>query len=82
MSSAWDAELSFPGNIQSMANLLQLSEWNRTIFGNILKRKRNLNVRLMGIQRRLACHFHYGLIKLENRLRKEFEETLYQEELL
>lgn len=59
-----------------------LTSWNKKSFGNIHKKKRRLEARLNGIQRKLDFQRHGGLIKLEAKIRDELEEVLYQEELL
>ncbi|XP_031101755.1 uncharacterized protein LOC116005649 [Ipomoea triloba] len=59
-----------------------LSVWNSTVFGSIHKRKRTLLACLGGVQRRLALRYHGGLSKLEHKLTAEYQDTLYQEELL
>lgn len=49
--------------------------------GNIYKRKRHLFGRLRGIQNIIASSAHRGLFKLEQKLRRELELVLEQEEL-
>lgn len=56
--------------------------WNRTIFGNILHRKNRLRSRMAGVQRQLAVRPTTAMLKLDHRLKKMWEETLAQEELL
>ncbi|XP_019178992.1 PREDICTED: uncharacterized protein LOC109174182 [Ipomoea nil] len=77
---SWDTGRGLTDNIQKISH--DLSDWNKTIFGNIFKRKKVLLSRLGGIQRILASTYHRGLCKLEKKLQIELEETLYQEELL
>ncbi|XP_019178889.1 PREDICTED: uncharacterized protein LOC109174052 [Ipomoea nil] len=60
----------------------KLKKWNRTVFGNIHSRKRKLERRLEGIQKSLDGMQHRGLIKLERKIRQEFEDVLHQEEIL
>ncbi|XP_019190758.1 PREDICTED: uncharacterized protein LOC109185230 [Ipomoea nil] len=62
-----------------MANTLR--DWNKNIFGNIHDRKRNLEKRLEGIQRKLDNIHNTGLLKLERKIRKELEGVLHQEEI-
>ncbi|XP_057444772.1 uncharacterized protein LOC130737018 [Lotus japonicus] len=56
--------------------------WNRNIFGEIGRTKRKLMRRLEGINNRLRmAHVPY-LVKLQDRLWKEYQKVLFQEELL
>jgi hypothetical protein len=69
--------------IHTLSNLtVQLKEWNREIFGNIFKRKKELLARLNGIQN--SPHYGYSsfLDSLEKDLQAQLENTLYQEECL
>lgn len=59
-----------------------LTKWNKTVFGNIFVRKKRLYRRLDGTQRALAYSPNPGLIKLEEKLKKELNNVLKQEELL
>lgn len=54
---------------------------NRHTFGNIFMHKRKLERRLEGVVRALDVRPSIGLIKLESKLKKEFAETLMQEEM-
>ena len=56
--------------------------FNKDVFGNILYRKRRLETRLQGIQRRLEQVDFASLIRLEEELQREYNLVLYQEELL
>ena len=57
-------------------------KFNTEVFGNIIYRKRKLEARIKGIQRRLEVIDSSFLIKLEQDLQKEYNIVLYQEELL
>lgn len=73
------------GNVitQKLGSLAQaLQRWNKTVFGNVFQRKRRLLRRLEGIQRAMAQLVTPGLLKLEEKLRDELNETLRQEELV
>jgi len=61
---------------------LALSCWNKASFGNLFQRKRKLWARIEGIQRRLAAGSSPHLLKLEQRLRQELDQTLDQLALL
>lgn len=58
----------------------KLLTWNKVIFGNIFQRHRRLLARLGGIQRALEVKYTRSLCHLENKLKKEMEEVLNQEE--
>ncbi|XP_019162021.1 PREDICTED: uncharacterized protein LOC109158590 [Ipomoea nil] len=60
----------------------ELVKWNKEVFGSIEGRKKNLLNRIGGIQRLRADQLHRGLHQLENKLKGELEEVLYQEELM
>ncbi|XP_021724684.1 uncharacterized protein LOC110691999 [Chenopodium quinoa] len=54
----------------------ELQDWNRNVFHNIFKKKRNLLARIGGVQKCLASQRSRDLIKLEAKLRKELDEVL------
>lgn len=76
----WNDEETTSDNNKRIAPMLM--DWNRRCFGNIHKRKKHLLARLEGIQKAMEIKHHNGLIKLDYKLRRELDETLYQEELL
>ena len=49
--------------------------WNKTQFGNIFSRKKNIMARLNGIQRSVANR-HSFLCNLENELLKELDSVI------
>lgn len=57
-------------------------EFNSKTFGNIFRRKRSLEARMIGIQRTLQHSVIPNLAMLEKELHKEYNEVLKQEELL
>lgn len=59
-----------------------LSIWNKETFGNIFRRKRKLQSRQEGVQRALEKRTTGGLLKLECKLNKEWNEILEQEDPL
>lgn len=59
-----------------------LQAWNRDVFHNIFKMKRQLLARIAGIQRRLSECKDRGLIKLEAKFRRDLDITLEWEEML
>lgn len=80
LNENWKQELNLPIALKDLSE--KLSDWNNNTFGNIFKRKRRLTSRLEGIQRALFSYTSKGLLKLEEKLRQELNETLKQEELL
>nr|GMD68491.1 ribonuclease H [Ipomoea batatas] len=80
VKSTWNSNNNFIVNIPRMVDALQ--RWNKTTFGDIHYRKKIILARLGGVQTRLSVAFHRGLAKLEKKLALEYQEILYQEELL
>ncbi|KAL7173403.1 hypothetical protein ACSBR2_032795 [Camellia fascicularis] len=56
--------------------------WNKEVFGNIFKCKRRLLARIEGTQKALVENFTHSLQNLEKGLIKDYNETLFQEEML
>ncbi|XVF27194.1 hypothetical protein REPUB_Repub14bG0086100 [Reevesia pubescens] len=59
-----------------------VSKWNKEVFGNIFKKKRRLLARIQGVQKALEVHANSFLYRLEQRLVSDYNEVLFQEELL
>lgn len=78
--NSWQPNNHLTDNLQVVSDAL--SNWNKRVFGNILNRKRTTLAHLEGIQRRLPQHKHGGLVKLEKKLIADYQEILYQEELM
>lgn len=80
MQKAW----SWDGNlITPLKNSVEkLQAWNRSTFGNIFKRKKRNQMRLEGVTRALEVKMTFGLLRLDEKLKKERSEVLLQEELL
>lgn len=57
-------------------------KFNKEVFGNIFRRKRHLEARLRGVQRRLEEVDSARFCLLEKELQDEYNKVLYQEELL
>lgn len=70
----------FTDNIPTVS--AALAQWNTCTFGNIHRKKKMILARLGGVQSRLASPCHGGLVKLEKKLMDEYQDILYQEELL
>ncbi|KAL7254737.1 hypothetical protein ACSBR1_008974 [Camellia fascicularis] len=56
--------------------------WNKEVFGNVFKRKRSLLARIEGIQKAQTQTFSHNLFLLEQDLIKQYNSTLFQEELI
>lgn len=80
VQKSWDQNHQFMMNVPRLTAALE--NWNKFTFGNINYRKRLVLARLEGVQTRLAISYHGGLAKLEKKLGNEYQEILYQEELL
>nr|GLL39690.1 uncharacterized protein LOC109163410 [Ipomoea trifida] len=60
----------------------QSKEWNKNVFGNIFKRKANLQARIKGVQESVYYPNSKGLQVLENKLIAKLDQVLVEEELL
>lgn len=67
-------------NLAKLTPILQ--DWNRSVFGHIIGRKKEFLARIRGIQRSLQYGHNPFLDKLEYRLNKDIEEVLNQEKPL
>jgi len=56
--------------------------FNKEVFGNIFRRKREYEARLRGIQKSLERCDSAALLVLQRQLLKEYEQVLFQEETL
>ncbi|XP_019457635.1 PREDICTED: uncharacterized protein LOC109358024 [Lupinus angustifolius] len=56
--------------------------FNKSVFGNIFRRKRRVEARIQGIQRKLEVIEAHDLARLEVQLRREYNNILHQEECL
>ncbi|XP_074318679.1 uncharacterized protein LOC141655501 [Silene latifolia] len=69
--------------VKQLSNLSSdLQKWNKEVFGNIFRKKRELLARIEGCQRHLSIARTSNIIKLEAKLRRELDEVLEREELL
>ncbi|XP_071740367.1 uncharacterized protein [Rutidosis leptorrhynchoides] len=59
-----------------------LQEWNKTVFGNIFRKKGHLWSRIAGVQKTLVERSNKYLLRLEYRLRCELDKVLAEEEEL
>ncbi|KAJ4828259.1 hypothetical protein Tsubulata_012067 [Turnera subulata] len=76
----WDANINV---VQAVENFIpKLQWWNKTVFGNIHRRKKRILARLAGIQKYLERMPSKFLSNLELELRMELDSVLVQEELL
>lgn len=77
---AWDSGVDLLDAVTVTKENLQV--WNAEVFGSILTRKRVLMARLAGIQRSEAYDSSSFLQTLEKELLRDYQDTLYQEEIL
>nr|GLL25014.1 uncharacterized protein LOC109163410 [Ipomoea trifida] len=75
-----DPTLDLAGTIAEVTN--QSKEWNKSVFGNIFKRKSNLQARIKGIQEYAYFPSSRGLQVLENKLIAELNQVIVEEEML
>ncbi|WCJ35671.1 DNAse I-like superfamily protein [Euphorbia peplus] len=76
----WNSQLSLGDNLTNLAGVLDV--WNEKVFGNIFSRKKHLYARLAGVQRSLGSRVTSGLLRLEQRLLRDLNDVLRQEELI
>lgn len=69
-----------PNSLENVKN--DALVFNSEVFGNIFRKKKKLEVRIRGIQRRLEKVDILRLVLLEKELQKEYNEVLRQEEML
>ena len=55
---------------------VRVRKWNREVFGNIFKKKRQLMARIEGIQRALTDNFSHSLFTLEKDLITQYNNVL------
>ncbi|XP_019150554.1 PREDICTED: uncharacterized protein LOC109147346 [Ipomoea nil] len=67
---------------ESHSPIQSLADWNKSTFGNVFLRKKRLMARISGVQRAMAVKPNANLLKLDRKLRAQFEDALYQEELI
>ena len=78
MSRAWSDSPALGEAVDKFTQAA--TRWNVSHFGNIFTRKKNIMVRLNGIQRALSVRPSTFLVNLENELLKELDRVLNQEE--
>lgn len=76
----WRCNLHYTNAVADFID--KLGNWNKDIFGNIFKRKKELLARIGGIQRFLEKRQSRSLSKLESKLKRDLEKVLSQEEVL
>ncbi|KAF7831289.1 ribonuclease H [Senna tora] len=80
LKNTWKKEVDLNNMLDQLR--VSLKEWNKNVFGNIMKRKKNLINRLSGIQVAKNKKCSPFLDKLERKLSQELEEVLNQEEVV
>ena len=53
-----------------------LKNWNKDVFGNIFRNKRNILARIEGIQKARSLQYSHNLFLLEKDLIKQFNDIL------
>jgi hypothetical protein len=81
VDSTWNA--SGPSTTAKLASIKEKSiTFNKEVFGNIFKRKRQVEARIKGVQRQLGISSSSDIIRLERDLQKQFSAILEEEEIL
>ncbi|OMO86542.1 reverse transcriptase [Corchorus capsularis] len=79
MGNLWKTlEGNFIAKEEKLASALM--EWNKSEFGNIFEKKKELRPRISGVQRALANHRSHQLELLEEDLIAQYDKILEQEE--
>ncbi|KAL8143992.1 hypothetical protein V2J09_017024 [Rumex salicifolius] len=78
--SKWNSRQ--PVNIALMELREHLTSWNSSIFGNINAKKATLTSLLDSVQVQLASYASVRLLEQEDRIRRELDDVLFQEEIL
>lgn len=69
-----------PGALGKLTHILV--DWNKDAFGNIFFKKKKIKRRLDGVQSALPVATIASLLKLESRLKRDWEDMLLQEEIV
>ena len=75
---AWEQESILPSAIKLFTN--RVTNWNKTVFGNLFARKRRLLARINGTQKALSNGPNQFLVQLEQDLIKEYADIRLQKE--
>lgn len=80
MGVSWN----FSGNMSDALTKFtsKLKDWNKSIYGHIIVRKKILINKLTDIQRRMDSHGLNQLAQTEMSVRQELKNVLYHEELI
>lgn len=80
MAQNWLNDLCWNDKVHKLQNALR--EWNCDVFGNIFKRKKRLLKRLDKISGKMVGNFSLRLQFTHDKIWREYEEVLVQEEVL
>ncbi|XP_052112461.1 uncharacterized protein LOC127744218 [Arachis duranensis] len=80
VNTSWNIQGSWTEGISNFKS--RITDWNRSVFGNIFQRKQKILRRLQGINLSLGQSPNSFLEKLQKDLWGEYEQTLNQEEML
>lgn len=77
VEGAWNQKKNKP--LEALAQVKEDSiRFNQEVFGNIFKRKKNIETRLQGIQRTLENVDSVALVNLEQKVHHEYNQILFQ----
>ncbi|CAA7037252.1 unnamed protein product [Microthlaspi erraticum] len=80
LTASWRGERSTPQALDSLR--MTLKKWNREVFGDVQRRKEKLLSEIQHVQDSLENNQSDSLLAREERLLKEFDVILEQEELI
>ncbi|XP_057744587.1 uncharacterized protein LOC130962384 [Arachis stenosperma] len=80
VNNSWNIQTSWTEGLSTFKD--HIKDWNRSMFGNIFKRKQKILRRLQGITSSLIYNSNPFLDKLQQDLWREYEDILIQEEIL
>ncbi|XP_071939846.1 uncharacterized protein [Coffea arabica] len=80
VDQSWNNNVDLLENVKIFTE--KIGNWNREVFGNILRRKKRCQARINGIQRSLSRQPSTHLLGLEKKLIAEYNTILEQEEIM
>ncbi|CAN1182171.1 hypothetical protein LINPERHAP2_LOCUS35836 [Linum perenne] len=79
-SKSWRDDYDIPAKLLRLSTMLK--KWNKEVFGNVIKRKKDLALKLEKIETWHATNHSGELLAEEGRVRAELERTLAEEEII
>ncbi|CAN1164551.1 Transposon TX1 uncharacterized 149 kDa protein [Linum perenne] len=80
LQDSWKAEVGLPAKLLHLSSVLR--QWNKSVFGDVFKRKRELLVNLEQLERQNSISPLMDQLAEEKRVRSELESTLAMEEII